>query len=286
MKASKDNLHLSLIKLYQKTTFKKTYRKETLMEYEKILNLKEIYNSKLSKSIKKEVITAIIDNIRPHSDIADTIYCIYLEKQYTYRQLLLSVEDKIAVFILDLAKELIPIQYTRCYLELLDFFFNKKLTTKNRYNKVYYDIYLALLTRYNEELTKAKHISEVRKKARKNRTNYPTKEKLDERIFKARKLDRMQKQINTMRFDAFWSIIPKGCKKHKTSCMNLFIGDEYINSSLNDFKKFIEQVKQDYKDKQISAYRYLKNIDNLHRFTRYVSMTDKERAILSKRWVD
>ena len=44
------------------------------MEYEKILNLKEIYNSKLSKSIKKEVITAIIDNIRPHSDIADTIY--------------------------------------------------------------------------------------------------------------------------------------------------------------------------------------------------------------------
>ena len=236
------------------------------MEYEKILNLKEIYNSKLSKSIKKEVIIAIIDGIKPHSDIADTIYCIYLEKQYTYRQLLLSVEDKIAVFILDLAKELVPIQYERCYLELLDFFFNKKLTTKNRYNKVYYDIYLALLTRYNEELIKAKHISEVRKQARKNRTNYPTKEKLDERIFKARKLDRMQKQINT-------------------SCMNLFIGDEYINSSLNDFKQFINQVKQDYKDKQISAYRYLKNIDNLHRFTRYVSMTDKERAILSKRWI-
>lgn len=257
---------------------------------ELILNIKEVYESKLDKAIKKEVIDSIITGIQPTNEETKTIYSIYYNRCYTERQLLLSpllkaISDALNVLRVNLKND----DYRkRCNIELLDFFFHDYKVVKNRHNKMYYSVFLSIIDVFNKDYEHYKAVSEIRKKARAKRTkyNHNITKVSDERLNTAKELNKDVKKVYLSRFITFWSIIPRGFKSRKKTCENLFIGDSIINLTNDNFDKFINQTKSYYQDEtkdfKLNSFSYLTDFYTCHQF--YSQQQAKQ--ILNKNWVN
>lgn len=253
-----------------------------------ILAIKSIYQSKHSNEVKKEIINALV-LLKPNllNDEYKSIYKVYMSHNYTQKELRLTPQLKAIKEIIFKTSELISDDEfkKRCYLELLNFFFNGIKGKKHRYNSKYYLIYLSLIEEYQILLDKYLDISSKRKEARAKRKEYKkfyvTK---DKRITRSKTLENVEKEYYEERFKMFWNILPKGFKVKKETCKKLFIGDQIINASEKSFEEFMNDARSYYlfsTDKPLlDSYFYLSLDEYCHSFNHRVQIAQID--ILSK----